>query len=63
MLAALGQLLDRDGVDVGGKQQRPDLVVQIARKVGALLVLHGGELLLQALVLLLGVRAAAPPSG
>ena len=36
--------------------KRTDLVVQVAGKVGALLVLDGGELLLQALVLRLGER-------
>ena len=49
--ARLGELLDGHGVDVGGKQQGADLIVQIAREVGPLLVLHGRQLLLQALVL------------
>ena len=58
VFARLGELLDGHGIDVGGKQQGPDLIVQIAREVGALLVLHGRELLLQALVLRLRARQA-----
>ncbi len=55
MTALLGELCDRDRINVGGEQQGPDLVVEIARKIGALLVLHRRQLLLQTLVLLLGV--------
>ena len=56
--AGLGELLDGRGVDVGGKQQGTDLIVQIARQIGPLLVLHGRQLLLQALVLRLRARQA-----
>ena len=35
---------DRRGVDVDREEQRPDLVVQVARKVGAFLVLQAQEL-------------------
>ena len=41
------ELADHGGVDVDGEQVRPDLVVQVARQVGPLLVLEPGQLVLE----------------